>query len=272
MTYLEAIVLGIIQGLTEFLPVSSSGHLAITQRLMSLEPDSPPMLIFNVVSHVATLVAVLLVFAMTIRSFLGRLAREAKRDYQGRRTGWRIAFIGALATMPVAIVGVVWKSDIEAAFDNPKGIGIALLVTSVVLWSTAVVPRGRRGWRRFGWGRALIVGLAQAGAIMPGVSRSGSTIATALLLGIRRRWAAQFSFLIAVPAIFGAALIKAKDAAELVSGGVALPWGPIIVGSLAALITGYVALTVLLRIVNQRKFHWFGFYTFALGLLILIFL
>jgi undecaprenyl-diphosphatase len=272
LTYLQAIVLGIVQGLTEFLPVSSSGHLAITQRLMSLEPNSPAMLIFNVTSHVATLVAVLLVFAVTIRRFFFRLAAELRGEFQGRRTGWRIALIGALATIPVAVVGVVWKSDIESAFDNPKGIGIALLVTSVLLWSTAVIPRGRRGWRRFGWGRALVVGLAQAGAIMPGVSRSGSTIATALLVGLRRRWAAQFSFLIAVPAIFGAALIKAKDALELVSGGVLLPWGPIVAGSLASLVTGYAALAVLLRIVDQRKFHWFGFYTFVLGVLILMFL
>jgi len=190
LNYLQALILGVVQGLTEFLPISSSGHLAITQRLMHLDADSQAMLLFDVASHLGTLLAVIYVFAGTFRRYVQRLFAESRSSFVGRRIAWPIAGLGVCASVPTALIGLVFKDPLEAAFDKPIWIGVGLLLTGTLLFVTGKIPRPRRGWRRFGVGRALLVGIAQGAAIMPGVSRSGSTICVAMLAGFRRRWAA----------------------------------------------------------------------------------
>jgi undecaprenyl-diphosphatase len=214
LTYFHAIILGIIQGLTEFLPISSSGHLALAQRVMEYDADSPAMLLFDVAVHLGTVVAVAAVFAGDFGRYFRRLCRESTPGFAGRRTAWRIAALGIAASVPTAVIGLVFKDDLEAAFGKPSWIGIALIMTGSLLWATGKTPRPRRGWRRFGFGRAVLIGLGQGIAILPGVSRSGTTISLALLAGIRREWAGQFSFFIAIPAICGAALLHTKDVLE----------------------------------------------------------
>ena len=270
LDYIQALILGLVQGVTEFLPVSSSGHLAICQQLMGLDADSHAMLVFDVAAHLGTLVAVAWVFAPTFTRYWGRLASESRRGFTGRRVAWRIAGLGVAASLPTAVVGLMFKDTLEAAFDKPLWIGIALLTTGMLLFVVGYAPRPRRGWRRFGFDRAFGVGLAQGAAILPGISRSGATICVAMLLGLRRQWAAEFSFFIAVPAICGAALLKIRDTFAISADEMsAIGIGPILLGSVVALLSGYVALRLLLAAVKRAKLQYFCFYCWALGLLVL---
>ena len=270
LSYWQALLLGFIQGLTEFLPISSSGHLAITQRLMHLEPDSQAMLLFDVVSHLATLAAVILVFAGTFGRYLRRLGAETSARFAGRRIAWRLILLGIVASVPTALIGLAFKDTFEAAFGKPVWIGVGLLLTGTLLFVIGKIPRPRRGWRRFGAGRAFWVGVVQGLAILPGISRSGSTICLAMLLGLRRRWAAEFSFFIAAPAICGAALLKAKDTFDLYGGQLeGIPKGPILVGAVAALLSGYVALRLLLAAVRRAKLQYFCYYCWLAGIAVI---
>ena len=268
--YVSSVVLGVIQGLTEFLPISSSGHLAIVQRYLGLEAAGPQMLLFDVLAHFGTLIAVLIVFAGPVKRFVRRLVGELDQSLYSKRYAWRLLTLVVAATIPTAVIGLALRDRFEAAFGCPDLIGIALLVTGVLLAATARVKRPSRGWRGFRWWQAVLIGLAQAAAIMPGISRSGSTICIALFCGLRRRWAAEFSFLIAAPAILGASLINVIEAVKLPADQLAqIPWGPIIAGSLAALVSGVFALRLLLGVVRAAKLHYFAPYCWLLGLLLL---
>ncbi|MDO8629798.1 MAG: undecaprenyl-diphosphate phosphatase, partial [Phycisphaerales bacterium] len=220
MTYLEALVLGVIQGLTEFLPVSSSAHLAFAQRWMGLQADSPSMFMFDGLSHVGTLVSVAVVFRESIGRFAAQFIRECSAHWTGRRNAWRIALLGMVASVPTAVIGLGFKEQLEADFGRPRWIGAELALTGVLLAITVFLPRGRRSLKKFTWWQAALVGTAQGIAIVPGISRSGATICTASFFGLRRRWAAEFSFFIAFPAILGATAIQFKDV--LTQGGAAM--------------------------------------------------
>jgi undecaprenyl-diphosphatase len=268
--YLKALVLGIVQGATEFLPVSSSGHLAIMQHLFALEADSPQMLLFDVLAHVGTLVAVLIVFAHSAGRYLRRLLAETSLSWAGRRHAWRIALLGVAASVPTAAIGFAFKDFFEAAFDKKWLIGICLIATGTLLGGTLRVREPKRGWGQFGVLRAALVGVAQGLAILPGISRSGATICVACYLGLRRRWAGEFSFFIAVPAIIGASAFKIKDTFELSREEFAsIAWGPTIVGAVISLIVGIFALKALLDVVRRAKLHYFALYCWVLGLAIL---
>ena len=267
LSTLQSAILGLVQGLTEFLPISSSGHLALTQHLMDLDAESPLMLLFDVVTHVATLAAVAVVFAGTFGSYLKRLLRETSPSFDGRRVAWRVAGYGVLASIPTALIGLCWKDTFESAFGSPEAIAVGLALTGVLLWISGRIPRPRRGWRRFQWWRALLVGVAQGIAIFPGVSRSGSTICVALLLGLKRRWAGEFSFFIAAPAIIGAAILKIKEVRELSPGDAdVLGAWPLAVGALVAFVSGVIALRILLRTVRTGKLHFFCYYCWLVAL------
>lgn len=264
--HLEAILLGVVQGLTEFLPVSSSGHLAIIQRWMGLVPDSPPMLLFDVLAHLGTLGAVLLVFAPQIRRFADRLARECRRGWKGRRLGWRIVLLAIAATIPTAAVGLSLQGFFEGKFNDPFWIGGCLIVTGLMLALLVSLGRARRGWRQFQVWQAALVGFAQAGAILPGISRSGATICVARYCGLRRRWAAEFSFLIAAPAILGGVILKTSDVLSLPADELSgLRWAPILLGSVVSFLVGVIALRCLLGIVRRAKLHYFAAYCWLLG-------
>jgi len=282
VSYAQAILLGIIQGLTEFLPVSSSGHLAIVQHWMRLDAESPPMILFDVATHIGTLLAVVLVFWTTFLRYFRRLMGELRtptplpnpnrsRPWFVRNAAWRVLILGIVASVPTGVIGLRFKPQLKAAFGNPVAIGVALLLTGVLLFVSGKVPRPRTPWRRFGLLGALLVGLAQGLAITPGVSRSGATICTALLCGLKRRWAAEFSFFIAFPAICAAALSEIKDALELPGEQLdAIPVGPIVIGSVVAAVVGYVALRMLLVAVRRAKLMYFSYYVWALGLLVIV--
>lgn len=276
LSYSSAVLLGLVQAATEFLPVSSSAHLALTQTALGLKPDSPEMLLFDVCSHLGTLCSIFVVFRHAAGRFIARLIREAKSRSARRGFGWPIMFKAIIATLPTGIIGLSLKEHFEALFASPFWIGVGLLITGALLLATrlltVILPKqaGRgglkRGWRDWGYGRAFMVGVAQGIAIYPGISRSGTTICVALYTGLHRVWAVHFSFLIAVPTMLGAALIKFKDAAELHT---AVAWGPILVGTLVAAVAGCFALTLLVEVVRKARLHWFAAYCFVLGAVVI---
>lgn len=268
LDFLRALALGVVQGLSEFLPISSSGHLAIAQNYLGLDPESPTLLLFDVWAHVGTLIAVLFVFRFQVARFATRLTAEVRGAK--RPTALRLVALGVIASIPAAVIGLTFKSDIEAVFGNMMGIGICMALTGLVLAGTALAPRGRMGWRTFPFYAALIVGIAQSFAMLPGASRSGFTICAALYLGMRRRWAGEFSFFIGVPAFAGAALIQTVHVLRLDAQTIeAIPWIPILLGAVASLAVGIFALRQLLRTVQQGKLHWFAVYCFILAILLI---
>jgi undecaprenyl-diphosphatase len=254
MSVFDAALLGLVQGLSEFLPISSSGHLVMAQWLLDVPA---PGIVVEVVLHIATLLSVAIVY----RAAIGRLAAGAVR---GDREQLRYLGLLALASVPAAIVGLGFEESIEAAFDRPALTGILLLVTGAVLWST----RGRSdGTADVSVGRAVAMGVAQAFAILPGISRSGTTIATGLWAKVDAERAAQFSFLMSLPAVGGAALLKMPDIGRSFGGADATP---LAVGFVVSLIAGVAAIKGLVWLVRRRAFHTFALYVWPVGLLFLL--
>lgn len=271
LSYWQAAILGVLQGLTEFLPISSSGHLALAQNLMGLDPETESSILFDLALHLGTVVAVVAVFAGQFVAYFRRLTAESSPGFAGRRIAWKIALLGVAASIPTAGIGLLFRDDFKALFASQTFIAVALLVTGTLLWTTGKIPRPRRGWRRFGFGRALLIGTGQGLAIMPGISRSGTTIALAMLLGIKREWAGQFSFFIAMPAIVGASILEARGVMAATSVPlVELLNGPLILGVVAATVSGYVALRLLMAAVRRAKLHLFCYYCWLLGLVVLV--
>jgi len=256
MTPIEALILGMVQGATEFLPVSSSGHLVLAQEMMGL---TLPGITFEIVVHVATLISVLVIY----RNRLIDLARGAlvRRDPES----WKYVGMLGLATLPAAVVGVLFGDAVEAVFESPVTVGAALLFTGGVLFSSrwALARAPAKGITA---GMALLIGLAQCVALVPGVSRSGSTVVAALWLGVPPLEAAAFSFLMSIPAIGGAAVLQLP---ELIDGGATLPAFPLAIGFLSAAAVGVLAIRVFVRMLRDRSFPAFAWYCWGVGLLFL---
>lgn len=273
LTHAEAMLLGAIQGLAEFLPVSSSGHLVVTQNLLGLDASSPQLLLFDVVTHFATLLAVLIVFRGELAKFARRLAHERSHLPPAKHFAHRVLALTLISAFATATVALPLKDKFERAVEHTWIVGVALLVTGVLLALLKIAGRGHTGWRAFPWWGAVLVGIAQAVAVLPGISRSGATICVARFLGLRREWAAQFSFLIAAPAIAGGTVIQLLETLKLPAD--ALPpdaWSPVLTGSAAALVVGVGALRLLLGAVRRAKLHWFALYCWAVGAAVLLFL
>jgi undecaprenyl-diphosphatase len=266
---LEAVVLGLVQGATEYLPVSSSGHLVIFQHLFGL---TEPALLFDIVLHVATLIVVLWYYRRDIVEILGDTtgalrsltSGSAWTEVQQRYPGFRMAWLIVVGTVPTALLGITLEETFESFFGSLKIVGVMLWVTGLILVATRWAAGGERGVGQLGLRDALLIGLVQGLAITPGISRSGSTIGVALLLGIQRETAARYSFLLSVPSIVGALVLKIGDAGD----GVGLP--AMALGFLAALVAGYFCLMFLVRIVKRGRLAWFAPYCFAVGLLALL--
>lgn len=269
MHTLEGIGLGILQGLTEFLPVSSSGHLVILESLFKVQRAES--VIFEVSLHFATLLAIIVYYRERLARFITilwdlRASSSLQSSFIHQPEG-RMIFLIFLACVPTALIGVFFKDRIESLFNKPQIAGIALLVTSLFLASTFLKKKNQRDILQMNLVMALLIGTAQGVALIPGISRSGITISVALLLGLDRRLSADFSFLLAIPAILGASLISIKDIAEIQFIGL----GATVGGFLAAFITGYCALYVLINIVRHGKFYLFAPYCFIIGVLAILF-
>ena len=275
MTWLQAVLLGVVQGLTEFLPVSSSGHLALGQHVLrrlgsSLPPsESPGMLLFDLCTHLGTLAAIAVVFLPVFRRYVRSLVHDLPRyrllASDKPPAALYVTLLGVVACVPTAVIGLTFEDRMKAAFGQPATIGVALLITGCLLWASELGGRPRRGWRKLGLGAALLIGVAQGLAITPGISRSGSTVSVALLCGLRRRWAGQFSFLIFIPPVLAGSL---KQAAEVLAQPQASDFrlGPTLVGTLVAALVGYAALKVFLAVIQKAKLRYFAFYCWLVGL------
>jgi undecaprenyl-diphosphatase len=253
MGTVTSVLLGVLQGLTEFLPVSSSGHLVLAQSLIA--GFRQPGVLFDVLLHGATLLAVLVYFRRDVLALLRSLTPGGDGGYR------RLAFWIIAATVPTGLIGVLFKHPLEALFHAPRAAAAMLLVTGALLWVSEALGRPRDGLDRLGYPRALAVGTMQGLAIVPGISRSGSTIAVGTLLGVRGEEAARFSFLLSVPAIVGAVVLQLPELSSVEAGGV-LAYGA---GMLAAFVAGLVAIRFLLGAIRKGRFRWFAVYCWVLG-------
>ncbi len=265
MSILQALVMGILQGLTEFLPVSSSGHLVIVPWLLGWPSAS---LLFDTMVHWGTLVAVLLYFwrdvVYYIRAALLSLARRSL-DVPGARIAWAIA----VGTIPGALAGALLEKQFEALFHSPRAAAAFLLVTALLLVVSELIGRRTRNLESVGLLDGLLIGIGQAIAITPGISRSGATIATGLTRGLERDAAARFSFLLGIPLIFGAGLLQLKDVLDATANHE--PLFLLALGFVVAAVSGYVAIHSLLRYVRRHSLYIFALYCALLGLGVLVF-
>ena len=259
MSWIEALILGIVQGLTEFLPVSSSGHLEIGSVLLGLQGSNN--LLFAVVVHLATAMSTIVVYRRDIgRLAVGLLNLKANES-------WNFTFKILLSMIPVAIIGLLWQDEIEAFFSgNLLLVGSMLLITAILLTVSHYFgkPTGEVTFLK-----ALIIGFAQAVAVLPGISRSGATISTALILGVEREKAARFSFLMVLIPIVGAAMLKLKDYFESPIA-MGLSSVSLLVGFLAAFLSGYFACRLMVRLVTKGSLIFFAMYCAIVGVIAII--
>ncbi|MGI6161101.1 MAG: undecaprenyl-diphosphate phosphatase [Christensenellales bacterium] len=251
MNILEAIVLGITQGLTEFLPVSSSGHLVLLQQIFGITEGN---LFFAVMLHGGTLIAVIAVFRKEILEII--LHPFSK-----------LTLYLVLATIPTVVIAFLFKDFFDGLYGG-KLLWLGFLLTTIVLFIAEKTPRGRKNINEMRPLAALTMGIMQGIAIIPGLSRSGSTIAGALFNKLDRSFAARFSFLMSIPVIIGSMILEGKDVLE--AGALDIQWLPVIVGVLFAAVSGFIAIKFMLRLLNRSSLMGFAVYTAVLGVLILL--
>lgn len=260
----ESLILGLIQGLTEFLPISSSGHLVLMQYILGLDHDKG--ITFEIVVHGGTLLSILIYY----RSEIAELFKSAFTllrspsligNFSKQDDGQRLVLFILLSMIPALLVGLFLKSYIETAFESPIWVCFMLLVTGTLLFSTRFIKESSK---IITFKHALGMGLAQAIAILPGISRSGSTIAMGQHLGLNRDQSARFSFLMVIPVIAGAMILELKDIGD---ANEVVDWGVMLAGFVAAAISGYFALSVLIQVVKRYGIHVFAVYCWLVGII-----
>lgn len=268
----EAVFLGVVQGLTEFLPISSSGHLVAFQHFLGLQN---PELFFDVVVHGATLLAVLIVYGKDFweigkesLSAIPDMARKGSLEAVWQsRPYLRLAVYLLVGTVPAAVTGLLFEDALEQAFGSLFSVGCLLIATGTVLYGTKSSKGAGRDLAGLSLRDSLVIGIAQSLALLPGISRSGITIAAGLFCGLRRELSARFSFLLSVPAILGANLLQAYKARGTLQ---TIDQWPFLLGGFTALVAGYVALRLLLSIVQKGKLFRFAYYCWAAGTLLAV--
>lgn len=273
MDILQAIFIGIVQGLTEFLPVSSSAHLVFVQQFLGLTANQAN-LAFDTILHLGTLFAVVLYFFKDIKEmikaffssildiFKGSFIEEYKNN-QYKKLVWLVI----IASIPAGIIGILFKNIIEGTFQDITIPAFFLLISGVLLFASQRFNIGNYNIQNLGTKKAFTIGLAQAIAILPGISRSGATISVGLFLGLKKEFAAKFSFILAIPAILGAVLVQINDIGKGLDSNMLF----YLFGFLAALITGYFAISLLLKLIREKSLDIFAYYCWIVGGIILIY-
>jgi undecaprenyl-diphosphatase len=249
----QAIFLGLIQGLTEFIPVSSSGHLVIAQSFLDIREDQ---ILFNVILHIGTLIPIFIIFWQDIKDMI-LLKKEKKKE----------TFYILLAIIPTGIIGLLFQDFFENLFANAYLTAIMLIITGLILYITEKIDDGQKEVEDLKFWQPLLVGLAQGAAIIPGISRSGSTIAASLFQGLNREAAARFSFLMSIPVIGGAGFLQFLKVVE--SGRFNLEFKIIILGFLSAVISGYLAIKILLKVLAEKKLNYFSYYCWSVAAVVI---
>ena len=270
MTVFTSFLLGLIQGVAEFLPISSSGHLAIAQNLLNLQAEIPAF--FDVLLHLGTLLAVFVAYWQDIKDMvveffcgIGDLVHHSTPTPVPPAR--RLILLIILGTLPLFAVLPI-KDKVQGLSDNMIFIGAALIVTGFLLFASDMMRKGRKTERNATWLDVLIVGAGQAIATMPGISRSGMTISAGCFTGFERRFAVRFSFLLSIPAVLGANILSLKDAFEA-----GIVWGEVpiyLVGVVTAAVVGYLCIRLLRMIADKGRFGAFAYYCWAVGLLTLV--
>lgn len=272
MTFLSSFLLGLVQGIAEFLPISSSGHLAIAQNLLGMSDAGTVPEFFDVLLHLGTLVAVFVAYWADIKDMVLEFFRGAG-DLIHHSTpnpvppARRLILLIILGTLPLFVVLPV-KDAVQGLSNSMAFIGAALIVTGVLLFVSDRVKKGRKNERTATWLDVLIVGLGQAIATMPGISRSGMTITTGCFVGFERKFAVRFSFLLSIPAVLGANILSLADAAKA-----GINWAEVpvyLVGVVTAAVVGYLCIRLLRFIADRGKFGAFAYYCWAVGVLTLV--
>ena len=270
MTYLSSFLLGLVQGLAEFLPISSSGHLSIAQNLLGLNTEIPEF--FDVLLHLGTLVAVFVAYWRDICDLVAELIRGVGDLVHGTTPrqvppARRLILLIIVGTLPLFILLPIHK-QVQALSNNMVFIGAALVVTGFLLFACDLVRKGKKTERTATIADVLVVGLGQAIATMPGISRSGMTIATGCVMGFERKFAVRFSFLLSIPAVLGANILSLKDALDA-----GIIWAEVpmyVVGVITAAVVGYACIRLLRLVAEKGRFGAFAYYCWAVGLLTLL--
>lgn len=271
---LKSIILGIVQGATEFLPISSSGHLAILHKVLGFETESN--LFFDVVLHFATLLAVVIYYRKKIMKICVAGLNSIKVFFKGKDglknlyksdEDFRFLIFIIVGSIPTAIMGLFLEDKFEVLADNLLYVGLALLVTAILLTGYELKKNANRDVRQMGFIDAILIGIVQGFAITPGISRSGSTIATAKMSGIKKETAANFSFLLSIPAVFGAFLLKLKDVLDT---NMQFDFTVIIAGFVASFITGYLCLKLLIWLIKKANLKVFAVYCTIVGVITIL--
>ena len=271
MTYTQAAILGIVQGLSEFLPISSSGHLALLQYFFGVETDS--VLIFTVMMHVGTLLSVFIIYRKDIGALLVELGRTIKDLCTGKglrinsSPTRRMGFMIIVATIPTAIIGLLFEDFFESLYASVVSIAIGLIFTGLILMIAERMGKSKNGPMEMKWKHAIFIGCMQGVAICPGVSRSGSTLFGGLISGLERSFAVEFAFLISIPSILGSVILEAPDAfAEGMDGSLI---GPIIVGVVLSAVSGIFAIKAMIKVVSNKRLIGFTVYVWLVAAAVL---
>ncbi len=279
MSTFQAVIMGIIQGLTEFLPVSSSGHLVIFRNLFGI--DVGESVLFDVLMHLGTFISICVVFYKDILKlivefigicfdvfanityFFGNLGAAHKKSYRQLATTpyRRFVIMIIISTIPTGVLAILLKKFVDYASTSLLVPGICLLINGVILFISDYISSGDKRQKESNWGDAFCIGCAQGVATLPGLSRSGSTITAALLCGFDRRFAVKYSFIMSLPAVLGAVIMEIPDLGE----GASVPVGGCLLGMLFAAVVGYFALIITNKLVKGRFFKYFAIYSAVMG-------
>lgn len=273
VTFIQAIILGLAQGLAEFLPISSSGHLALLQYFFDISAEN--VLPFAVLLHLGTLLSVFVVYWKDILDLLRELCACIKDICTGKglrinaNPTRRLGFMIIVATIPTAVIGLAFNDLFAGLYLSLYAIGFGLLITGTILVIAEKMAKGRKRVEQMKFRNAVLVGLMQGIAIWPGISRSGSTLFGGLITGLNREFAVKYAFLISIPSILGSVIVEAPDA---FSSGMSMgDLGPVIVGVIVSAISGFFAIKTMIRVVSNKKLTGFSIYTWALGALVLLY-
>lgn len=273
MSYFEAVILGLVQGMAEFLPISSSGHLALLQQWFGIREDN--VLLFTVLLHVGTLISVFFIYRKDIWELIVELCLTIKDLCIGKglrleeRPVRKLGVMIIVATIPTGIIGVLFGDFFDSLYTSVIPIGIGLIITGFLLIFAEKMGEGNRGVQQMNFRNAIFVGLVQGVAICPGISRSGSTLFGSLLCNLDRKFAVKFVFLISIPSILGSAVLEAPDAIK--AGFDMTQLGPVLVGMAVAAISGLVAIKTMIKVVSDKKLNYFSYYVWALGLIVVLY-
>lgn len=267
MTYFEAVILGLVQGLAEFLPISSSGHLALLQQFFGI--DESKVLLFAVLLHVGTLISVFAVYWKDIWELIVELFLTIKDLCTGKglrlaeRPVRKLGVLIIIATIPTGLIGILGGDFFDTLYNSVIPIGIGLILTGFLLVFAEKMGSSNRGLEQMNFRNAFFIGLVQGIAICPGISRSGSTLFGSLICNLDRKFAVKFVFLISIPAILGSAILEAPAALE--AGLEMEQLGPILVGMVVAAVSGLIAIKSMIKIVSNKKLSYFSYYVWIAG-------